>query len=343
MLDHFYFKINALLFLIGFTSSISFAQTIDSTQIGKEYPYVLPILGKKAYEKGYKLQLPHGLSIGTIFNKQGIVLENFEMAFTKPGEDPDFGKLQPISDLIEFGPSNGRINTLNYRFDTWILPFLSVGGYYGNVWGEQVVTLTAPIELSSVTDIKGEYYGMNLVGLFPVGPVVISADYSWSWTTNVRLDDPVKVEVSGMRVLKRVVSKKRSDRFWAFWIGAQHQKLANRTSGKIGLGEALSIDDGFVEDMDSKWEAYKMTPDYENLPTGEKIKKEAAYQIVREGVINVSETTVHYKFDKRLEHPWNMLLGANWNINDRFQVRAEYGFLKSKQQLMVMGSYRFGI
>jgi len=177
----------------------------------------------------------------------------------------------------------------------------------------------------------------------PAGPVVLSTDYSLSWTTNERLDKPVQVHVAGIRVIKRFMSKKRTDRFVAVWAGTQFQRLASRTSGNIPLGEALDIDEGTIDEWDMQWEEYKMTPEWEELPPADKIKLEATYQLVREAVINVAETTVYYQFDKRLEKKWNLVFGANWQISDRWQIRGEYGVLKGKQQLMLMGTYRFGI
>ena len=70
--------------LFTLTPNLSQAQETDSAVVQKEYPYVLPILGKKAFEKGYLLQLPFGLNVGTIFNRQGLILENFEMTIADP-------------------------------------------------------------------------------------------------------------------------------------------------------------------------------------------------------------------------------------------------------------------
>lgn len=360
-------KLVILFVLIG---SFAMAQKVDSTQIGKEYPYKMPFLGKKAYERGYELPLPHGLMVSTLFNRQDIVLDNFSMAFTQPGEEPDFERLQPVSDLIVFGPSSGRINTLNFRFDTWLFPFFSVGGYYGRVWGEQVIRLEAPIAIESVTDIKGQYYGINLLGVAPLGPVAIAADYSWSWTTNERLDRPVLVKVSGLRVIKRIPTKTKG-RYWAFWGGAQFQNLDNQTSGEIGLGEALNLDGAALDALDDRldganndiaeleaaWDDYTMSPEWDDLSRVEQARQTATYTTVL-GVANtvvgvgesasemlrgLSETTVHYKFDKRLQYEWNMLLGFNYQHSPVWQFRTEYGFLKSKQQLMVSLNYRFGL
>ncbi|WP_115462506.1 hypothetical protein [Winogradskyella aurantiaca] len=320
------------------------SQEVDTTSITKnEYPYVLPILGKKAYEKGYTLPLPFSASIGTIFNKQGIILENFRMAFTQGDEIPDFERLDPISELIQFGPSQGRINTLFGRIEAWVLPFISVGGYYGKVWGKQTITLLEPIAIESNTDINGQYYGINLVGVIPVGPVILQGDYSWSWTTNERLDKPVKVRVSGMRVMKRFVSKTNPSKFWAVWAGAQYQNLEGTTSGKIGLGEALDLTPEDIEEFDQQWEEYTMSPEWDALSLAEKTKATTAYNIIRNAATNLEDTTVYYQFDKRLEFEWNMVIGGTYVFNKHWAIRGEYGLLKSKQSLMFQVAYNFGL
>jgi hypothetical protein len=322
---------------------IGSTQGFDSTQIGKEYPYVFPILGKKAYERGYKLPKPHGIMLNTLFNRQGIILEDFSMAFTQGNEEPDFDLLQPISDLIVFGPSTGRISTLNLRVDTWILPFFAVGGYYGRVDGEQVVTLTSPVAIESTTDIDGQYWGFNLLAVAPLGPVNLAVDWSSSWTTNVRLDNPVKVQVVGTRIIKNFPIKNKPDMFIGIWGGAQFQKLENATSGKISLEEALNLDGQKLQEIDDAWADYMNSPEWDALNPVEQGLQQAAFDFLRQGLDNLSQTTVHYKFRKRLEYEWNMLLGAQWQINRTWQFRTEYGFLKSKQQLMLSLNYRFGL
>jgi hypothetical protein len=192
----------AILLLAISLPQIAKAQGFDSTQIGKEYPYALPILGKKAYAAGYKFQLPHGLMVNGFTTKQNIILENFQLAFTDPGGVPDFDRFQDLADIIVFGPSSGRISTFNVRADTWILPFLNIGGMYGRIKGEQVITLTSPINLSSTTPLDGSYYGITLLGVVPLGPINLSLDYTASWVTNDRLDSPVRTDVAGVRAIE---------------------------------------------------------------------------------------------------------------------------------------------
>ena len=181
----------AIILIVICLPQLSKAQGFDSTQIGKEYPYALPILGKKAYARGYKFQLPHGFMLNGLLNRQGIILENFQFDFTDPGGTPDFDRLQDLADLVIFGPSEGEISTFNVRADTWILPFLNIGGMYGRMTGQQTISLTSPIALTSTTPLDGQYYGMTLLAVVPLGFMNLSLDYTASWVTNKRLDAPV--------------------------------------------------------------------------------------------------------------------------------------------------------
>lgn len=323
------------------------AQEKDSVELEKKYPYILPFLGDKAYERGYKLPLPFGVNIGTIFNRQGLVLENFEMTIADPNAPESDLTYRDLTGILDFGPSEGRINTLNFRGDAWILPFFAVGGYYGRVWGEQTISFSVVGSdyFKSTTDIVGQYYGLSLLGLAPLGPVVLSMDYSWSWTTNKNLDRPVLVKVSGIRLIRRILTQKE-DRYFAVWGGAQFQNLDSRTSGNIGFDEALGISEEDKQRLDDHWEKYtnNEVPNgngeyWDDLTISQRLVQQTAYELVR----GVADDNVYYKFDKRLEHEYSMLLGVNYQHNEKWQFKTEYSFLKTKQQLMLMATYRFGL
>ena len=89
-----------------------------------EYPYVFPVLGKKATAKGFQLPKPHGVMLNFLAGKQKLAIEDMKVGFNN-------GTLYDVSEIIEFGPSEAIVYTTNIRIDTWILPFLNIGGYYG--------------------------------------------------------------------------------------------------------------------------------------------------------------------------------------------------------------------
>lgn len=323
-------KLLAIVLLVA-THFTSYSQGFDSTQIGKEYPYALPILGKKAYTKGYKLPLPHGVMINTIWNKQNIVIENIELAFLPNGSPLQEDDYYDFSDIITFGPSTGRINTLSFRANTWVLPFLSIGINYGEVWGEQIIRLKKPVEIQSVTDIKGRYYGLDLLTVVPIGPVNLALNWAPSWTTNVRLNKPVRVDVISARIVKNFAIGKKPDRFLGVWVGAQFQKLDSKTEGSIPLREAIDPSGENEQKLDNWYNG--LTP----------LQKELYGNRVYDAFNNFFDTTVHYRFDKRLEENYNLLIGGQYQFNRKWQLRGEYGAINSKQQLMLSLNYAFGL
>lgn len=322
-----------LLLLCIFQASIfSFSQGVDSTQIGKEYPYHLPILGAKAYSKGYKLPLPIGVMLNYIYNKQNIILENFEMFVQKPGvADPTDEDFIDLSEVIQFGQSQVSINTFNVRGDVWLLPFFSVGGYYGRFRSLTTVRLTKPLPIVAESKAEGKYWGFNLLAVAPVGPLNIAVDYSWSWTTNELLNKPVLVNVAGIRVIKNFPVQNKPDMFFGVWAGTQFQFLDAQTDGKVALQDVLDPDGLVQEDLDNWYNGLSDT------------QKEAYGDRIYDGISGFVNSTIHYKFDKRLEYNWNMVAGGQWQVNRRFQIRGEAGFIRNKQQYMLSANYRFGI
>ena len=162
-----------------------------------EYPYALPIWGKKATARGFQLPLPHGIMANLLVGRQLLEISDMKVGFNNNG-------LIDVSDIIQFGPSEGIIYTVNFRVDTWILPFLNVGAFYGAGESQSKIRLEEPFELLTEPRSDAAYYGFSLLaaggykGFFDKG-FMVSWDLNGSWTTNENLDKPVFVAISGLR------------------------------------------------------------------------------------------------------------------------------------------------
>jgi hypothetical protein len=53
--------------------------------------------------------------------------------------------------------------------------------------------------------------------------------------------------------------------------------------------------------------------------------------------------SVQYSLTKTPKDMWNFVIGSQFQINKHFMIRAEYGFLGSRQQLTAGLQYRFGL
>jgi long-subunit fatty acid transport protein len=63
-----------------------------------------------------------------------------------------------------------------------------------------------------------------------------------------------------------------------------------------------------------------------------------------DGALSTAESsTVQYSLEKAPQDAWNFLLGAQYQYNKHFMLRAEYGFLGSRKQFLTSLQYRFGL
>jgi hypothetical protein len=89
-----------------------------------DYPYLFPLLGKKAYKRGYDVLYPWGIS-GIYFTQRQDILIEHTLIGLNGGEKVD------VSNIIEFGPIVATTNAYTIRPDVWILPFLNLYGVLG--------------------------------------------------------------------------------------------------------------------------------------------------------------------------------------------------------------------
>src|SRR4051812_15561242 len=87
------------------TSSIAFAQVYSNKEVGKkneelidslkstEYPYMLPIWGKKVAKLGYNLPYSAGLGVNVFWQKSDLVIEKLQVGFNN-------GPLHDLDEII---------------------------------------------------------------------------------------------------------------------------------------------------------------------------------------------------------------------------------------------------
>jgi hypothetical protein len=58
---------------------------------------------------------------------------------------------------------------------------------------------------------------------------------------------------------------------------------------------------------------------------------------------NAGSSTIQYSLDKRVKDMWNFIVGSQFQLSKHWMLRAEYGFLGSRQQFLSGLQYRFGL
>ncbi|HTE24609.1 hypothetical protein [Flavitalea sp.] len=360
-------------------SSSVFSQVYTNKEVGKknedlrdslaniEYPYALPILGKKVAKLGYNLPYSAGIGVNVFWQKSDLVIEDLKVGFNN-------GQPYDLDEIIRFNQAVSEATAFNIRPDVWILPFLNVYGIVAaarpstavgfgiyvpdssNNWKE-VTSYSTKANFNSTT------VGFGLTPTMGVGGGWIALDMNFTWTDVSALDKPVFSFVFGPRLGKSFKLKKPEQNV-ALWVGGFRVKYGAATNGSIaisdvieGAGEAAAkIDAGQQKvaetqaQIDTWWNG--LTPPQQNNPINEAkyetanrtLAKAANILTAAEGALGTANnSTIQYSLNKRVKDMWNFIVGGQFQLNKHWMVRAEYGFLGSRQQFIGGLQYRFGL
>ncbi len=119
-----------------FISISTFSQVYTNKEVGKknealvdslkkaEWPYVLPIMGKKATARGFNLPYPAGVSVQYFGQQSDIIIDNLKVGFNN-------GEMYELDQVVRFDKAVATVNSVTVRPDIWLFPFLNVYGIFG--------------------------------------------------------------------------------------------------------------------------------------------------------------------------------------------------------------------
>jgi hypothetical protein len=338
---------------------------LDSIK-AKPYPYILPIWGAKVAAKGFDLPYSAGLSLNYAWQNSDLVIDNLLVGFNN-------GPMYNIDEIIRFNSAVSTTSLLTFRPDLWVLPFLNVYGLItkgnssteinaglwlpdtANVWSE--VT-----SFSSKAEFTATGMGFGMTPTVGIAGGFMAFDMNVVWTDVSALDKPVFSFVFGPRFGKSFKFKK-PERTLAVWAGGFRVHISSETNGSLMLSEVMPIDDmqSKVDDGMQKVEDAEVSVDewWNGLSSEEQknpvnaAKYETANRVIGktsevltsiDGALSNAETaSVQYSLTKRPKDMWNFIVGSQFQINKHLMIRAEYGFLGTRQQLTTGLQYRFGL
>lgn len=382
-------------FLLASAIAFSAASQTDSTQtqdsLAKSstskvdygnYPYILPIWGQKAQERGYgeKLQLPFGISAMYVNSSMDVAITDFTL---------EIGNNQTVNDLLQqiatvenlnFTQTTATVNGLNFRADAWVLPFINTYGMFSAVTGGTSVklqptfytddengqpldTIVLP-EFGSDVEFNATSVGFGSTFAYGFKNIFISADVNYTFNNSALLDQTVGLLTASGRTgyIFRFKNKMRL----MFYIGFMYRNFSDLdpNSGKIKFNEALpdlqnNINEGLegrrAENSDRIAEIDDELNNNPDLTPAEKIElntektKLNAKNTANEGLQNrldesgVYETEIRYSIKKELIYPWTFEFGFNLELSKHWMVRGEYGASEHQRLLLTGINYRFGI
>ena len=296
----------------------------------------LPILGKEARERGYVLPLPFGVSAVAFTQRQPFFVSNIGIEFA--GHENDI--INGIVDNV-ISPENLRVSdqTLNFRFDTWILPFWNVYGILGRTQGtaELDLRLSASGELNVPTlvlatqEIGGgplvsgpnrcSNLNLNFNGNanFPGGACVVSFNANRVYPTRLEFEG----DVYGYGT---TIAGGYGDFFGMFDV--------NYTEADINIARENSEQTVYSTRLGWNGTVGAWSGQVWVGAMKQKIKQVLS--------VEVPDTSIAAIISQEVSSPYSYLIGGSWNITPEWQIIAESSFLFSdRQQFMIQGSYRF--
>lgn len=330
------------------------------------YPYALPIWGDKATALGFDLPYSAGLSVNYLTQESELVLGNLLVGFNN-------GPQYDIDEIVRFNNAIAQASALNIRPDIWLLPFLNVYGILGKV--KSSTQIDASIYLPDTANVwspvasfgttakfDGTVFGLGITPTMGVGGGWIALDMNFAWTDIEALDKPVKTFVFGPRFGKSFKLKKPQSQV-ALWAGGFRVAFSSETSGSLplidlfpGADPQAKVDQAIINvdtkqmNVDEWWNGLSTI---EQANPVNKAKYETANRALNTAgeLLNAADAalndedqaTVQYSLDKSLKDAWNFIIGGQYQLNKHWMIRAEYGFLGSREQFLTSLQYRFGL
>jgi hypothetical protein len=332
----------------------------------KGYPYILPIWGKKAAAKGFQLPYSAGVSVNYFWQESDLVIDDLKVGFNN-------GEMHDLDEIIRFDKAVASANSINIRPDFWLFPFLNVYGVFAKAKTSTAIsagvwlpdfdsTWSQVTTISTTAKFDVTALGFGFTPTFGAGGIWIALDMNFVWTDVSALEKPVFTFVFDPRVGKTFQFKNPNMNI-AGWVGAFRVNFSSETNGSVNLSEIFSttelqakVDQGFVkigetsQQVESWWSG--LTPMEQKNPANA-AKYEAANKALTkagdiltaaDGVLKDDKTaTVQYSLNKTLKNKWNFVIGTQFQMNRHLMLRAEYGFLGSRQQFIGGLQYRFGL
>jgi len=281
------------------------------------YDYTFPFLGQKVYKAGFDIPYPIGLMGNYIRLDQGVVIDNMQLGLKTDNQDIP---LTNVDDFIKFGDNSNKSYTVKVRPDFWIFPFLNLYGLFGYGNSQTTVKLTAPVEFILVVEQGIRTTGFGLMGTFGIGPIWTSVDANWTWNKPELLAKAVKVSVLGIRFGKTFTFNQHPDRNFAIWAGGMCARMGSSTVGQIKMIDALPPEvwdrrDQILNDYDN-W--------YNSLGS---LEQAAVDQTPLPDIVDRIEQAdgdaiVKYGMDKQVLEEWNVVFGAQFQLNKRWMFRS---------------------
>ncbi|EIY5224935.1 hypothetical protein ML051_003983 [Klebsiella quasipneumoniae] len=285
-----------------------------------------PIWGEEARARGYSIPLPYGVNLSYMNIRQDIMVDSITFSGLKLGNHP----IPSDMFAIDAGHTREKSKTENLRLDMWVFPFLNVYGLVGHTRGSSVSQVSVDSDPSQfrgldrviggavhqlyqsgklqnidfTLDFKGTTWGTGFTLAGGYGNWFGLVDTNYTRTDFDILDGSISAVTVSPRVGYRFSFQGiDGPSHLSLWVGSMYQDVQQEFKGDLA-------------DL-------HMPPELQPLI--------AAVNKDGEGKFDVKQ---------KLTSPWNMLIGAQYEVTKNFNVLTEFGF-NDRNSFFVSGEYRF--
>lgn len=353
------------------------AQTTDTSSI--DWKYNMPIWGKKAAERGYKLQLPYGLNLMYVNSMIDLNVSKFRLGIGD-GNYQDLIDEKVNEETLNFQKTRAYFNGLNFRPDVWVFPFMNVYGIITTGTGATEVELAPRIpygdgneilalpQFGSKVDFTANAYGLGTTVIYGFGRnYFVSGDVNYSWTFSEIIEGSVGIVTASGRIGEHWDIGKKKDKKLAVYVGFMYRDFTNSdgTRGQIKLSEALpELESGINNGIDTRiaenivqiddntaaideLDPIKDREEIADLKAQNRVLgiKNRGLEALQNGLdeSGVYDTEIRYEIKKEMIQNWTVEFGISYNFTDHWAFRSEFGVSKSQTLILAGISYRFGL
>src|SRR5215831_9321958 len=221
------------------------AELLDSLKTA-DYPYLLPIWGKKVAQKGFRLPKSAGMSVQYLWQQSDIIINNLQVGFNN-------GPKYDLDEIIRFDKAQTTTNGVNIRPDFWILPFLNVYGVLAKsktstainagVWIPDSSTWHKVATIDTKANFDATTFGFGLTPTVGVGGFFLALDMNMTWSDISALEKPAFAFVFGPRLGKNITWANHPEKSLAIWAGGFRIKLNTGTNGSLSTADLFPVDE----------------------------------------------------------------------------------------------------
>lgn len=268
----------------------------------------LPFLAQQVIDEGYDLPLPLGIGFVYANVDQEMYLNDIQVGINGRPEEP--------FEFVDFQNAEAHSETLQFKVDAWIFPFMNVFAMVGAVKG------TADMDVSLDGNDMLEHLEHECSG-FPPDPLCILLK-------DETITFPVKAKFSGKTYGLGTTLAGGWNNWFVTIPGSVTYADMDGTNTK-GLSWTVTPRCGRVVNM-GKWGNLALFAGGNFLYT----------DLTIDGSVGIDGiVTIDYIIDQENKDQWNALLGFNWDLNKHLSWSAEYnGFTGSRDAFITSLTWR---